>query len=340
MELFKEKVEEGRIASASNRVKIASVLKCHLIPVFGEKYMDQIPHIAIAEWRTSMAGKVHAGEFSPHTANSWLAALRIIWKAATRRFDLPRNPMDGIENFDTRLTHTYAEEEPNSLLAEEVQPFLTKMRELRPEFFAMVALGFATGWRPSTLRPLRRQGSNADVLWDQGVILVRRSHTEFKEVMESTKTKRSQRVSVPEEIIEILKWHADRLPTGKMRDSELLFPDENGEFQDRGCLREPFEAVCKALKLKKHITPKAMRRTFQDLARAADVKDIVTRSISGHATEAMQQHYSTVNEAEQRAGLAKVVSLAGVREALAQEGPLSSGGPHSGPHAPDKEKAG
>jgi hypothetical protein len=38
-----------------------------------------------------------------------------------------------------------------------------------------------------------------------------------------------------------------------------------------------------------------MRRTFQDLARAAEVRDIVTRSASGHSTEAMQRHYSTVS---------------------------------------------
>jgi hypothetical protein len=53
-----------------------------------------------------------------------------------------------------------------------------------------------------------------------------------------------------------------------------------------------------------------MRRTFQDLSRAAGVNDIVTRAISGHATEAMQRHYSTVSDDEMRTGLAKVVSLA------------------------------
>jgi hypothetical protein len=53
-----------------------------------------------------------------------------------------------------------------------------------------------------------------------------------------------------------------------------------------------------------------MRRTFQDLARAAEVRDIVTRAVSGHATEAMQQRYSTVSMDERREGLAKVISIA------------------------------
>ena len=55
---------------------------------------------------------------------------------------------------------------------------------------------------------------------------------------------------------------------------------------------------------------RAGRRTFNDLARAANVTDLVTRSISGHLTEQMQRHYSTVNGTEQRTALAKVIELA------------------------------
>ena len=57
-----------------------------------------------------------------------------------------------------------------------------------------------------------------------------------------------------------------------------------------------------------------MRRTYQDLARAAKLADIVTRSISGHSTPEMQRHYSTVSGDEMRAGLAKVIDIATGRE--------------------------
>ena len=73
----------------------------------------------------------------------------------------------------------------------------------------------------------------------------------------------------------------------------MLVPSETGGFRSASCLDKPLEEVVTALKLKKRIPPRAMRRTFQDLARAAEVKDVVTRAFSGHATEAMQQHYST-----------------------------------------------
>jgi hypothetical protein len=55
-------------------------------------------------------------------------------------------------------------------------------------------------------------------------------------------------------------------------------------------LDKPFAAVAKARGHAYAITPRAMRRTYHDLSRAAKVAD--TRAISGHATPKMQRHYS------------------------------------------------
>ena len=46
----------------------------------------------------------------------------------------------------------------------------------------------------------------------------------------------------------------------------------------------------------------------------------VTRSISGHATTTMHQHYSTVSGDEVRSGLAKVVDLLGFAQQRARAG--------------------
>lgn len=87
-----------------------------------------------------------------------------------------------------------------------------------------------------------------------------------------------------------------------MRESDLLFPSITGGFRTGSCLKKPFDAACKELKLNKKLTARGMRRTLQDLARQRQVKDIVTRAISGHATEAMQHHYSTVAPEEIQKG--------------------------------------
>jgi hypothetical protein len=85
-------------------------------------------------------------------------------------------------------------------------------------------------------------------------------------------------------------------------------------------LDKPFKDVCKRLSLGKKVTPKAMRRTFQDLARRAAVDGLVQRSICGHLTDEMTERDSSVAQAEVEAALGKVVSLAGYRGLLRSVG--------------------
>jgi hypothetical protein len=61
--------------------------------------------------------------------------------------------------------------------------------------------------------------------------------------------------------------------------------------------------------LGRRFSQRGLRRTFNDLARAAGVESVVTRSISGHMTEQMQVHYSTVNAVEQERSIGKVIDL-------------------------------
>jgi hypothetical protein len=162
---------------------------------FGKIFVDALRKQDVEEWLAEMGRKVQAKKLSPNTVNSWLSILRVIVNAAVAEFDLPRNPIALVEDLDTSTWHTYTDEQPNSLTAAEVPVFLAKLRGLYPQHFAFVALGFATGLRPSSLRPFRRRGDKADVLWDQGVLLVRRSQTGNEEPMETTKTGKLQRIS-------------------------------------------------------------------------------------------------------------------------------------------------
>lgn len=92
--------------------------------------------------------------------------------------------------------------------------------------------------------------------------------------------------------------------------SDLLFPSVVGGFRARACLDKPFKAVIEAIELGYNFTPRGMRRTYQDLARAAGIHDVVTRAISGHATPEMQQRYSTARGDEVKHALSKVAKIA------------------------------
>ena len=88
-------------------------------------------------------------------------------KAAKRELRLPHLATEDVKNFDTSELETYTEEEPNSLLPEEVPVFLDTMKRLYPQHYAMVHLGLITRLRPSSSGTLRRRGPEADVIWDK-----------------------------------------------------------------------------------------------------------------------------------------------------------------------------
>jgi len=320
--LFEAKVAEGKLASAASRERWANALS-RLVPAFGELYVHDLRHADLVAWRSQVARWIRDGmpssrkrdlgtnktvRLSPVTANGWLSILKTICAAMKKHFDLDRDPAEALEYFP-RL-RTYTREQPNALTAAQVPIFLAKLAELHPNHYAMVFLGMVTGARPSTLRPLRRSGPECDVLWEEGIILLRRSNSRRAEIMDRTKTALDQEIPLPMAAQQALKNHVASLPEGPMRDSMYLFPSLTGGMRTRSVLDKPFAEVLESLNWKMRFTPRGMRRTFQDLARQAEVHDVVTRAISGHQTERMQRHYSTAHREEMRVAVGKVVSLA------------------------------
>ena len=347
--VFERKVAGGAIVAVSGRDKWKSILELHLFPAFGSIVVDRLTREDIEKWKSNeLLGerrhtkgtdksrrKIEAGRYSPATANTVLGVLRQITAEASREFNI-RDVAADVPNVNTRGHRTYTYEEPNSLKPDDVPRFLAQYRDRYPEHYAFVFIGMTTGLRPSSLRPIRRRGNQADVKWDDGKLLVRRSHTRGSEVMDATKTGVDQVIDLDPEQLVVLRWHVEMLEAENerrakrapllaqaMSSSDLLFParptkwSSGGGFQSRSALGDSFAIVAKAIGLAYEVSPRAMRRTFQDLARAARVSDIVTRAISGHATETMQRHYSTVASSEVRAGLAKVIDIATGRPRLA-----------------------
>lgn len=313
--LLERKVRTREIKSPRGRERWRFTLE-HLIagtrevPGFGEMFLDQIRVVHVEEWRAGIGTLITRGEYAPTTANGWLHIFRHIMKCAVREFELARNPTEGVRAFDTSEHETYSAEEPNALTSEEAAAFLACMKSECPEQFAMTFLGFATGLRPSSLRPLRRKGETPDLLWDEGVILIRRSHTLGDEFMNTTKTGFRQRLTVPTEVMAELRNHVrTQIVTPEQKASDLLFPADDGGFRSESFLKKAFAKVGMLIGLKKKFTPRGMRRTFNDLARAANIEGVVTRSISGHRSEKLREHYSTVSGDEQRETIGRILHL-------------------------------
>ncbi len=328
--LFEAKVTEGKLRSPKSRERWANTL-ARLLPAFGRLRVDELRYADLIGWRDQVAHWIRNGmpsmrkgdegtgrlvRLSPVTANGWLSILKVICTAMAKHYELPRDPARAIEYFP--VPRAYTREQPNALAPAQVGTFLAKMKQLHPAHYAMTLLGFAIGARPSTLRPLRRRGPEADVLWTDGVVLLRRSNPLRQEIVDQTKTGLDQEIPLPPVVMRVLRRQVDALPPGPMADSDLLFPATTGGMRSRSALDKPFRHVLKSLGWKVRVTPKGMRRTFQDLARKAEIHDFVARAISGHTTERMQRHYSTAQREEMRAAVGKVISLATARSERAQ----------------------
>jgi integrase len=290
-----------------------------------QDWRDELPTLTWEVKRQLKSGEIKiisSGTYGPRTLNTWLAIARVIWKSATIRFDLSRNPMDGIKDFSTKTAKTFTKEEPNSLNPRtEVAEFLALLRSLHPQHYAFALTGFVLGQRPSTLRPLRRRGPHADIDLVAKRLYFRRSYTVGPTVMETTKTGAEPEVALPDELVEVLRAHIAEMDAHPVASkSDLIFPSlRTGKMLSSTVLRKPFAAVMEKMGLKRKLTAKAMRRTYQDLADEVQMRAAAAMSVSGHKTMAMKLHYSTAHDDEVRAGVGKVIQLATARKKAAGE---------------------
>ena len=306
LSLFRRRVDRGKIQSASTLESWQTRLK-HLQPFFGPFRLDAIRLADIERWCDDCARQIAAGKYHPRTANNWLMLLKTIMRHASAEFGF-RNPAVDVEPFDTSTRPTYTDEQPNSLTLAELPIVMDAWQRLYPQHYALVTLGFSTGLRPSSLRPFRRQGPAADILWDQGILLVRRSHSRKQVVMEKTKTGPRSRIPLPDDLMAILRDHVQGLGA-RGEGNDLLFPSRSGALRATNGLRRAWRRVLQEAGIAKCITSRAMRRTFQDLGRAAKVEAAMVRAISGHATTGMQEHYSTYTVEERRATVQAAFNL-------------------------------
>lgn len=358
--LMAERKASGKLASAATLDWWKVSLEHYLLPEFGHIMVDELDgpahvapfHTKVGAWiaanakpsvrKRDLERAKESGEpvkivpCGPRTVNGWLRIFRTICAAMTERYGLPRDPSLAYDFFAEGRAHT--REQPNRLRRDVIPQWLATAWILYPQHYAMILLGFLLGVRPSHMRPLRKSGPNPDVLWKEGVLLIRRSNTRTDKVMDQTKTKLDQEIALPERMMAILKAHVDALPEGPMRDSEYLFPSITGGMRTRTVLRVPFERINVKLDLPHNFTPRGMRRTFNNSARQAGTHDIVTRSISGHQTEEMQRHYSLAEFEEQRTELEKILgSMLTTEES--DGGERAESVPHNGDHRADEDAA-
>ncbi len=97
---------------------------------------------------------------------------------------------------------------------------------------------------------------------------------------------------------------------GAPRARGLVFPTRGGTLHKGTPLKKVLDKACKAAGVLR-TTTHGMRRTFNNLARRG-TSALVLKSITGHSTDAMMEHYSMVDTAEKAVVSRAVGALVGV----------------------------
>jgi len=272
---------------------------------------EKLTDADIRDWQAKLANRL-AGA----TVNGALIMLRMVMADAVVEYQLPRNPTERVRRLPMRK---FTDEEPNLLTAEELGRLMKAFRDYEPQHYPLAMTLAMTGVRSGEGTAFRW----GDIDEEAGVIHIRRA--QWSGVVDSTKTGMVRSVPLVPELAAVLREHRTRLAAQGFRvsESDWVFPDKEGGLLPRCSLRHPMERALKLAKITKRVTPHGLRRTFNNLARQV-AGDIVTRSITGHVTGAMTEHYSHVAIDEKLRAANNIVRLVpGLSKSPA---PPSSGG--------------
>jgi hypothetical protein len=286
------------------------------VPAFGDRLVTEITTAQILEWKKGIATLVYEkGDYKPGTTNGWLSTLKVVLRAARAKYDL-KDVTAGVKQFSTAEHSTYSFEAPNSLTLAQLTAFLEAMKDLHPQHWAIVKFGFVTGIRLVNLSPLRRRpdaDGQQDLHWDGELVgrcFIRRSYQRSKEMRQTTKQRQVYPITIPDGLLEDLRWHVEtQLASGPQRDSVYLFPNEKGEPRQSQVLTKPFQDVSAAIGLPFTLSLRGMRRTFNWMMETAGVDGKVTRSITGHQTVKMQDHYTFKDADMQRHAIGSALAM-------------------------------
>lgn len=293
--------------------RYVSTMDNHVLPVLGDYYLDAITHADVIAWRD-------AQDAEPSTINSRLRVLKTALADAQIEHDLPRNPALRVAAIPTEHD---IDSEPNSLTAEQLAVLLEAVRQHAPRWYALFATLAFTAMRVGEGTALRW----TDV--DETSVVVQRAH--WRGRVKTTKTKRYRRVPLPKELAAILSDHRRQMLEAQGKGTERrreiarvavasgwVFPSRKGGPTLPSVVRNALLRVVDALEEEAtkngrpaplpHFTVHGLRRTMNNLLRQSASNE-VTKSITGHVTDRMLEHYSTVSSDEKARAVAGVLQL-------------------------------
>ena len=274
----------------------ADLLETHVLPILGDFYLDAVTREDIYAWRAAQAG-------SPASINSRLRLLRTFFGDVCRERGLP-NPAERVKRVVDESTDMDDDRADSKVLtASELAAVLSAIRSCAPQHYPLVLTLALTGCRFGEATALRW----TDIDEIAGVIRIRRA--QWRGHVGTTKTRKTRTVALAPDLAEALRAHyAGRWAKTGGPVSPWVFQSREGGFLHSTMLRRPLARAATVAGLSRVPSAHWFRHTMSDLLRQATTGQ-VQRSITGHVTEAMSEHYSHVAIVEKQEALGRVLQL-------------------------------
>ncbi len=195
----------------------------------------------------------------------------------------------------------YDEDNPNALIDQNgVAALFQALRERQPQWFALALVLTVTGLRWSQVTGLFW----SDIDWQAGRIRLRRRNWKGRllEIRTTTRRRKSKRRSTAmnPEVAEVLRAHQSQMMKEQHPGlaSGLVFPTAKGTAHKGTPLRDVINRAVAAAELDVHLTTHGLRRTFVTLASQVGDREVV-KSMVGHMTDRMHEHYRVVSAGQQ-----------------------------------------
>ena len=271
-----------------------SALDLHVWPHLGKFYYDAVGNLEVQGMVNAwLAEKKEDGtrRYSIESLKDWFRVFRNMTKDAIVQLHLERDPTLRIAFGDGAVEEGDAADD-DKLTIDESHLLLEAMRTKRPGSFALLSTKKYTGQRFCHVSALKI----GDIDWNEMVVRFRRKQVRGVVGPVSKKKPVPKEMPMVSELACVLIAHCRRLgELGYPVDPEAwLFPSRNGKLKQPSSLVTAIRESARDAQITKRITPHMMRYLFNDVLRLAGVDQVTRRALTGHVTDEMTAHYSTV----------------------------------------------
>jgi integrase len=281
--------------STNTALHYSSIIANDLWPSLGSLYLDKMDRGDIQAFINGLVDKMALASIKTK-----FRVLRSIWRDVIADYALP----DITHRVKFPTGKAKNDEDTNSLQPEELGRFLDAWKGKRDE--AMVWVLASTGLRWCHVSGMRWE----DIDWDKKIVRVRRAHVKGI-ISEVNKIKKApSQAPLADIVVEKLKAHRVQLmKEGTDNPDGWCFPGLSGKPKVPSSIRKPWKKALSWAAIYHRFSVHGLRRSFNDLCRRAKVDGIIVRSFTGHSSDEMREHYSSVGTEEKRETVGKILQL-------------------------------